>query len=229
MKIKWGALVVDGRNKIGGQVASKNKSGSYMKNKVTPTNPNTTAQANARANLTTVSRAWSALTPEQREAWNAYAAQYPYVDIFGDSKYLTGFNYYLKCNLNLLNAGSAMIDTPPASQDVSEVVFAIDDLNLTPTATLVSATPTMPANTKVVVLGSPGLSQGRQVSKSDLRQIQIFSSMTAGLLDVTSSLATRFGDFSLGQRVGFGTFCINVNTGLVSQLRILSGIVVPEP
>ena len=30
MKMKWGALVVDGRGKIGGQVASKNRAGAYL-------------------------------------------------------------------------------------------------------------------------------------------------------------------------------------------------------
>lgn len=224
MKIKFGALVVDGRNKIGGQVASKNKAGAYMKNKVTPANPNTSAQANARANLTSVSRAWAGLTSEQREAWNAYASQYPYVDIFGDSKYLTGFNYYLKCNLNLLNAGSSMVDTPPASQDVSEVVFNFQDLSAPGTISIISATATMPANTKVVCLASPGLSPGRVPAKSDLRQIKIASTLTTGLIDMSVSYTSRFGAITDGLNYGVGYFSVNTQTGLVSQLRSLSQI-----
>ena len=39
--MKFGALVVDGRNKIGGQVASKNRAGAYLRNKVTPSKKRT--------------------------------------------------------------------------------------------------------------------------------------------------------------------------------------------
>ena len=70
MKILWGALVVDGRRKIGGQVASKNRGGAYMRNKVTPVNPQTAAQTAIRNRLAGLSQAWRALTAAQRAAWN---------------------------------------------------------------------------------------------------------------------------------------------------------------
>lgn len=226
MKIKWGALVVDGRNKIGGQVASKNKSGSYMKNKVTPTNPNTTAQANARANLTLVSRAWASLTEAQREAWNAYAAQYPYVDIFGDSKYLTGFNYYLKCNLNLRNAGSPVVVAPPATQSVSEVSLVINDLSQDDSLLFGASVVSMPANHKVIISATPGLSAGRVPSKSDLRQIKVASTITSSVIDAGADYIARFGPIVDTVNYGFGYYTINTTTGLVSQMRMISQIAV---
>jgi len=45
MKMKFGAIVVDGRGKIGGHVASKNRGGAYLRTKVTPSNPQTGYQA----------------------------------------------------------------------------------------------------------------------------------------------------------------------------------------
>lgn len=224
MKIKFGALVVDGRNKIGGQVASKNKAGAYLKNKVTPTNPNTSAQVDARANLTTVSRSWSGLDAAQREAWNAYAAQYPYVDIFGDSKYLTGFNYYLKCNLNLLNSGSATNPTPPITQAVSDIVLSFGTIESPDTLPCVADLATLPADHKLVVLGALVNSAGRQVAKSDLRQLKVFSSITAGAVNVSAEFVARFGEFAVGNRLGIASFMINTSTGLVSQLRIISTV-----
>lgn len=44
MKIKWGMMMTDGRGKLGGQVASKNRAGAYVRTKVTPVNPRTTQQ-----------------------------------------------------------------------------------------------------------------------------------------------------------------------------------------
>ena len=58
MKIKWGALMVDGRGKIGGQVASKNRAGAYMRNKVTPVNQQTSYQLTVRNRLSYYSQNW---------------------------------------------------------------------------------------------------------------------------------------------------------------------------
>jgi hypothetical protein len=46
MKMKFGAIVTEGRGKIGGHVASKNKSGAYLRTKVTPVNRQSVAQSN---------------------------------------------------------------------------------------------------------------------------------------------------------------------------------------
>lgn len=82
MKIKWGALVVDGRGKIGGQVASKNGAGAYMKNKVTPANPQTADQTSARALFGVISAGWSSLTAAQIAAWNGAVADWTSTNIF---------------------------------------------------------------------------------------------------------------------------------------------------
>lgn len=225
MKIKWGALVVDGRNKIGGQVASKNKAGAYMKNKVTPTNPSTSAQSNVRSNLTLVSRGWAGLTPAQRSAWNGYAEQYPYVDIFGDSKYLTGFAYFVKCNLLLLNAGSAQVTSPPATQEVTDISFVFDALENPATMDLAASVASMPANHKVIVLASAGLSMGRVPSKSDLRQILVASTITTSIISCGSDYGSKFGDLVADTKIGVGTYVLNTSTGLATQLRQINGIV----
>lgn len=46
-KIKFGMMMTDARGKLGGQVFSKNRSGSYVRTKVTPVNPQTTTQQNS--------------------------------------------------------------------------------------------------------------------------------------------------------------------------------------
>ena len=84
MKIKWGALVVDGRNKIGGQVASKNRNGAYMRNKVTPVNGKSAGQVTVRNRLASLASGWRGLTAGQRLAWNNAVSDYKKTDIFGD-------------------------------------------------------------------------------------------------------------------------------------------------
>lgn len=65
MKLKFGAIVVDGRGKIGGHVASKNGAGAYLRTKVTPTNPQTARQSFVRALFAAITAAWSGLTASQ--------------------------------------------------------------------------------------------------------------------------------------------------------------------
>src|SRR5690606_18792227 len=107
MKMKWGALVVDGRNKIGGQVASKNRGGSYLRTKVTPANPQTVAQSIVRSIFTVLSQAWRTLTQAQRNAWNAAVTDWQRTDIFGDIKSPSGFTLYMRLNQNLSLIGES--------------------------------------------------------------------------------------------------------------------------
>jgi len=58
MKTLFGAIVVDGRGKLGGHVASKNRHGSYFRTKVSPSQPASQYSANVRARFTTISQAW---------------------------------------------------------------------------------------------------------------------------------------------------------------------------
>jgi len=60
MKTLFGAIVVDGRGKLGGHVASKNRHGSYFRTKVSPSQPASQYSANVRAayyNLSGMERA----------------------------------------------------------------------------------------------------------------------------------------------------------------------------
>ena len=95
MKIKYGAIIVDGSGKIGGHVASKNRSGSYLRTKTTPSNPNTTAQAQARSVLASLSTGWGVLTDDQRKSWNDAVGDYAKTDIFVDFKNPSGINLYV--------------------------------------------------------------------------------------------------------------------------------------
>ena len=119
MKIKFGAIVVDGRNKIGGHVMSKNPAGAYMRTKVTPVNPRSTDQAAIRSRLSAISSAWRGLTTGYVPAWNAAVDQWKKTDIFGDLKKPTGFNLHQKLNNNAIRAGGSAITLPPAAVAIS--------------------------------------------------------------------------------------------------------------
>jgi hypothetical protein len=226
MKIKFGAIITDGRNKIGGQVVSKNKAGSYMKNKVTPTNPQTTAQSSKRGNVTSISQAWSGLTDTQRAAWNAAAINYAKSDIFGDLRHPSGFNLFMWLNLNLLNVGESQISTPPASATVSSLTsLAVNTLTAAGVITLDFGPDPVPANHILVVQASGNMSPGRAFSMSYVRLIEIFAAAEASPADIATAWIAKYGSPLAGKKVWFRAFLVNTVNGSASAALNTSGIV----
>ena len=118
---------------MGGQVFSKNRGGSYVRTKVTPTNPQTSAQSTIRGIFSSISSRWSSLTDAQRASFNGFVQAYARTDIFGDLRNPSGKSLFQRLNQNLENSGQAQIDvcTSPV-----EVPFA----NLTTASAVTSTT-----------------------------------------------------------------------------------------
>jgi hypothetical protein len=118
-KIKFGALAADARGKIDGVVYSKNQFGSYIRQKVSPVQPQSERQTLVRERQTTLSKRFSTvITVEQRQAWRGFATVNPVPDVFGNPQALTGVASYVRLNQVILNGGGSIIDTPPADLEV---------------------------------------------------------------------------------------------------------------
>lgn len=81
--------------KSGEDVASKNRAGAYLCTKVTPSNPNSVAQVQARSILGSLSQMWSQLSESQRSGWNDAVQEWGSTDIFGDIKKPSGINLFV--------------------------------------------------------------------------------------------------------------------------------------
>lgn len=108
--------------KAGGSVYSTNKGGAYFKNFVKPSNPKTMAQQSVRAIFGAIAAAWRLLTDAQRKGWDKASLDFPYIDVFGDKKHLSGAGLHQKLNGNLSAAGLDMITDAPGIVGVSSVL-----------------------------------------------------------------------------------------------------------
>ena len=214
MKVKFGALITDGRGKIGGHVMSKNRAGAYMRTKVTPVNPNTGYQIAVRQRLSTCAIAWRGLGAAAILQWNAAVAAFKSTDIFGDLKNPTGFNLYCRLNCNLLLAGAAAISVPPLPLAVSTLTtLTPSQVHAGATSITYAATPT-PALHQLIVLASAPISPGKSFVKSELRVIGQVAPATATPYVATAAYAAKFGGPGLaGQKVFFEAFYIHLTTG----------------
>lgn len=209
MKIKWGALVVDGSGKLGGHVASKNKGGNYLRTKVTPTNPQTAEQSNVRSIFATISSGWSSLTESSRLSFADKIAEYSKTNIFGDLKSPTAKALYQRLNQNLLLTGQPKLTVCPSPAVIptaaltSVVHDLIDSIEINTTGNCLGS--------KVIVMATPPLSAGTSFVKNKLRVIAIFSGSASFTEDVTDAYINKFGNITASDNIVFAVKFINAN------------------
>lgn len=225
MKMKWGALVVDGRGKIGGQVASKNRSGAYLRTKVTPVNAQTTYQQAVRSRLAGFSSAWRALTQAQRDAWNTAVASFARTNIFGDLVNPTGKNLYNGLNQNISNIGGTAITTPPTPVAVVETgALSLTMADPTTLANVEIVLTTVDAAQDYIVFATSQVSPGIGFFKNRYRQIMVHSGSLGVTIDATSRYIAKFGNPVLAQKASFKVVPIVTLTGQAGVGSTVDGI-----
>jgi hypothetical protein len=86
----------------------------YVRTIVTPSTLNSERQLIVRAITKQLTLDWQALTDAKRAAWNFYATQHIETTSLGDSKRLTGYNWFVRLNFLLVDAEfSNSLDDPP--------------------------------------------------------------------------------------------------------------------
>lgn len=221
MKIKWGALVVDGRGKLGGHVASKNRGGAFLRTKVTPTNPSSLAQTAVRTIFGVITTAWSLLTQAQRATFNNAVEDFSTTDIFGDIKKPSGKNLHQKLNQNLILAGLPELEEAPAKLAFPQFVAqsVLFDVNV-PSVEILGIED---AGSTVLVISSTGpLTAGTKNAKNRFRNIASIPADNAGFASaIGSAYVGRFGDASSGQNIQFGVQML-LPSGQKSVMQILT-------
>ncbi len=214
MKIKFGALVVAGRGKIGGHVASRNRAGAYLRTKVTPVNPATVYQVAVRNRLAGISTDWRGLTAAQRIAWNAAVSDYAKTDIFGDIRNPSGFNLHQKLNNNLVNIAKAQIAAPPLPEAVDAfTACSLAAANGAQTVTITYA-PAIEADHSALVYFTPAISPGVSFVKSEYRQTDVIVTADASPLSIETEYIAKFGAVGAeGMKIFVQMVQINWGTG----------------
>ena len=213
MKMKFGALVVAGSGKIGGQVASRNRGGAYLRTKSTPVNPQTASQSAVRSRLASISQSWRDLTAAQRSAWNGSVSNFQKTDVFGDLRNPTGFNLYQRLNNNLVTIGKTEIQVPPVPSEVlSRILSSVTSTAAAALGLVLSGN--VPAGTSVKIFASPPLSAGVSFVKSEYRLITIAAAADTTPIDVSTEYVAKFGASIVGQKIFARITFVDDVTGL---------------
>ncbi len=218
-KVKFGAIAVDARNKVGGIVYSKNQYGAYVRTKVTPANPQSTYQVSVRNNFKDLSVSWGAvLTASQRAAWIAFAADHKVTDVFGSQLTLSGLATYQRLNRVLYQLGVTTIADPPADLAVTALLTA----PVTAVAGVAAfdaaftATP-LGADEMIYLWATPPLPAGVNYLSNRLRMTAFSAAAQASPFDFLAEYVARFGTLIVNQRIGVIVGTVDSTKGAVSQ------------
>jgi hypothetical protein len=212
-------LFSDARASVGGATFSKNRGGNYVRAKVAPVQPRSTAQQEARANLSTLSAMWKGLTQTQIAGWNSLASSITLKDSLGNSYKPTGAQLYVGNNRNLSDIDETTVDdAPAASPSFADVTpLAGSAAAGTPAFTITTNTGAAPDGFVFLVRATPQLSPGKSYfGKSRYRLIGHFADTAYASLNVLDDYTARFGALVEGQQIAFAVSLIEIASGFQS-------------
>jgi hypothetical protein len=166
--------------------------GKVARQYVRPRDPRTPEQQRKRSNLVAVCNRWRTLTPEQRAAWRAAAANKYFVTEAGPRVRLNCYNFFVGLNMRRADLGLPQFDLPPA-----EPVFSRN-----PVAELVVANKGGKFTLKLRVPSPPAqytLLQGAAPVRTAVRCVQHYPFLgllpppTDGWSDITELYVARYG------------------------------------
>lgn len=220
--------IADARGSVNGTVYSRGIGGLYMKNRVSPINPQSTRQSAVRAQLSSLAASWRSLTDAQRDTWKAQVENYPATNRLGETYIPSGYQLYMTINSTLNAAEESLLTTPLAPASFGESV--LDSLTITLTAGVftemnVAMTTPIVTGEKLIFELTGSLSQGISSPSAGLFKKVTVSAAAGEEYVVTSFYNDVYGIPTLGSRVFVKVYKVLIATGQRQLSGIVSGIV----
>jgi len=227
-KVKLGALAQDVRGTIAGQTFSRNKGGSYVRQKVSGTQPQTARQTAQRSILSQVSIAWANTEATTRALWYAYAENNPVLDVFGDALKLNGAAAFAKLNAVRVTCGQAIIATPPVAE--APAASTLDILQGTTAEGIVTQwNDSLPATTGIMFFAWITEPNQGALPKSKLRFVGFKPGVANDGLTLTpADINNPLVALTTGKRLHVRLVQIEVASGRVLSSATASTVIIPE-
>ena len=225
-RVKFGAMMVDARGKLGGHVFTKARSGATIRTKVTPSNPQTTAQSGVRALFASLSSQWSSLDEAARAAWQGSVDLYQKTDVFGDSYLPSGKNLYVSLNSNLSKINKSNIAVPAAPVEFPLFLVAEIEVEIAAATMNILYSGAIPgADFSFYIEATKPNSPGRYNFSGQFRKI--FSGTGAAIpaaATLYSDYVAKFGVPAAGQKIAFRVTLVSILSGQSSAANIVTSI-----
>lgn len=218
-RIQYGGGVTAIEGSIGGWTFQNNNSGNIVRLRPSGKQARTSKQSISNQQLSQAINDWNNLPLVTKTLWNTFAATYTKENMWGETKTLTGFNWFFSINANRRILGLGILTTPPvylvgALGPVYTLSFDASDITLNYISGLVDLSMCM-----FVYLTSP-LTSSKAIYRPQMRFIKYFSPQPNSSQILTSDWETAFG-ISYPPTTSTGGFSLSM---MLFPLRISSGI-----
>lgn len=208
--IKFGPIVVGARGTIAGTIFSANRGGPYARGWSRGANPQSTPQNEHRALLGDIASTWRDLTVAQQDDWDDYADDPPQelTNSLGETFFASGFNWFIRINLNLEAAGAARrVDAPtlvrPPAPIIQSASLRITTSIFQSTIQYTVADPDLSAlHTSFARVFN---SQGRTTSSGNRAFMLLAVPNIFRAIAFQPEIESAFGEILLGQRAFYST------------------------
>jgi len=113
-RVTYGESITEYAGSIGGITYLRNASGPIAKLRSRPPVNPTPDQATYQLNMATLVAYWPTLSQVNKDLWDAFAIAHDHTTPWGDTKTLSGYQWFLSCNLIRASIDLAPLDSPPA-------------------------------------------------------------------------------------------------------------------
>lgn len=213
-------LISDARNKLGGSVFARNRSGVYARARVAPTQPRTPSQVANRTGFASITANWKTITQAQRAGWNTLASTRTLTDSLGNKFRPSGFQLFVSCNRNIVVTGGPTISDPPdptvnpGTWQWGNIVISTDTGSISAYEVDWNVLDVLD-DLRVVFSCTPALSPGITFVAPHLYRVVAADYMNSAGADIGTAWGEVFG-FSLapGFQIGLRVRTIQQSTGL---------------
>jgi len=113
-RVEYGVIITDIKGSIGGVTFQHNRSGKIARLRPKTHKKSTAAQVARQILHSGILHDWQQLSGVDQEDWNDFADLYTKENMFGETKTLSGLNWYESINLSRNLIGLSSLITPPA-------------------------------------------------------------------------------------------------------------------
>lgn len=113
-RVQYGSLITDIQGSIGGFTFQKNRSGNIIRLRPSGNKKKSINQNLQQTSFFNSLKNWQNLTFANKQLWNDYALIWTKTNAFGQTKTLTGQNWYMSINQNFQQISKPTVSVPPA-------------------------------------------------------------------------------------------------------------------
>lgn len=191
-RVQYGAMITGLIGSIRGMTYQNNSSGTIVRGRPQTRRTSTIQQTESHNTHIAQLQAWQTLSPSQKDEWTAYAAAWTKINKLGQTKKLTGQNWFESVNIKLNQIGAAAVTSPPAhvlpSAPPSFTIDITDDDFLLHFAEGFDYT-----NNAICVWATFPTKENNLSVNKIRRQIKVITADPAGAVNITSDWSNSTG------------------------------------